>query len=338
MTTGSKSRVFTTVLALGVPLLAGGVLAVWALADSPLESATQVQPLVGTVESAERRDPESTSVTFIPAHQFSVVSQSSGTVTALSIAPGEAIVSGEPALAVDGRTVVAYVSRSPLYRDITEGLKGDDVATAQQLLVDMGYLDVVDGRAGRSTTSAIRAFNAAHGYGEQSRALAVGSLLWVPEGSAAPQLVAIEIGQVVAPQTELYTTASGDDRVEVRTKDDAVDRVLTVGPVTASLRAGQFAVTDPTDVDAIRVALGNETTASATLESVTPRAVGTVPTTAVVVAADGVACFFADVEGPGTRIDADAGSFGLVDVEPGLIGTRVLINPRTTREDLACDS
>ncbi|HQZ85219.1 MAG TPA: peptidoglycan-binding domain-containing protein [Actinomycetota bacterium] len=338
MSAGGRSRVVVAVLALGAPLLVGVVLAVWALADSPLQSATRPQPLIGTVELAERRDVELTSVTLIPAEPYPVVSQSTGTVTALSITSGEAIGSGATALAVDGRPVVAYVSAAPLYRDIVEGLEGDDVAAAQRLLADLGHLDAVDGRAGSPTTAAIRAFNAAQGYGEDNGVLAVGSLLWVPEGSAAPQSVTIRVGQLVAPQTELYMTASGEDRIEVGAPEADVDRLLTVGSVTATLGSGQTTLTDPADIEAIKTVLGGETTAGAALESITPRTVGTVPASAVVVGTDGVACFFTDLQGPGTRIDAAAGSFGLVDVDADLIGTPVLINPRTTREDLACDS
>jgi peptidoglycan hydrolase-like protein with peptidoglycan-binding domain len=338
MTTGSRSRVVTAALALGTPLLIGTVLAVWALADSPLQSTASAKPLFGTVEAANRTDSELTSVKLIPARSYPVVSQSTGTVTGLSITAGKALVAGKAALAVDGRPVVAYVSRSPLYRDITKGLDGDDVKTAQQLLVDLGYLDTVDGHVGTTTTSAIRVFNGAHGYGKQNGTLAIGALLWVPRGSGAPLSVKIRIGQTVARQTELYTTTSSKDRVKVTTQETSVDRLLTVGSATAVLRAGRTSVTDPADVKTIRAALGDGTNTSATLEPLTPRAVGTVPASAVVVGADGVACFFVDVHGSGTQIKADQGSFGLVDVDASLIGSPVLINPRSTREDLACVS
>jgi peptidoglycan hydrolase-like protein with peptidoglycan-binding domain len=338
MTSAARSPAVVAVVALAVPLLVGAVLAVWALAASPLRSATVEEPLIAVVETASRRDQEFTSVTLVPAEPYAVVSQSAGVVTALSIVPGRPVGSGVTAFAVEGRPVVAYVSPSPLYRDISAGLQGDDVRTAQQLLVGLGYLDAVDGRASSPTISAIRAFNAAHGYGKRNDVLAVGSLLWIPEGSAAPQSVTVRVGRSVVPQTELYTTTSGRDRVQVGAPAAPTDRVLTVGAATATLKAGQTDVTDLAAVEEIRAALGEGQTASAVLESMTPRTVGTVPASAVVVDTDGSACFFTDVRGPGVSISADEGSFGLVDVAADLIGTPVLVNPRSTREDLACDS
>lgn len=333
-----RARVAAAVIALGLPLALGLVLAVWALAVSPLQSATGPQPLVGAVESAERRDAESTSVALVPAQSFPVLTQSSGTVTMLSIVPDEMVTTGATALVVDGRPVVAYVSASPLFRDIGAGMEGDDVKTAQQLLADLGYLGAVDGKAGSSTVAAIRAFNTANGLLGQSDFLAVGSLLWIPEGSMAPLSVSARVGQHVAPQTELYTTTSGADRIEVNTKGAEGDRLLKVNSVVVTLPAGQTVLTDAEDVAAIKATLGDQTKSAATLESVTPRTVGTVPTSAVVAEPGGAVCFFTDVHGPGMRIDAAAGSFGLVDVGAELIGSPVLINPRSVRENLKCDS
>lgn len=337
MGTVGRARVATTVLALGVPLLVGTILAVWALAVSPLQSAAPPQPLIGAVDVAERVDAEPTSVTLVPAESYPVVSQSAGIVTASSITLGKPIRSGDAAFMVDGLPVVAYASAAPLYRDITAGLRGEDVRTAQKLLVDLGHLDAADGSAGPPTVAAIRAFNTAHGYANDG-ALALGSLVWIPEGSAAPKAIAIRVGQLLAPQSELYTTTSGEDRITVGAPAGDLDRRLAVGPATVTLPAGQTALTDPADVATIKSVLGDQVTGGATLESMTPRKVGTVPTSAVVVDAGGAACFFSDLTGPGIRIDADAGSFGLVDVDADLIGTPVLINPRATRGELACGS
>lgn len=334
----SRPRVVVAVVALVTPLLAGLAVAVWALAVSPLRSAAPQEPLIGTVEAAQRHDATPTSLVLIPAARFAVTSQSSGTVTSLSMSVGEPVASGVPAMSVDGLPVVAYVSVAPLFRDIREGLEGADVETAQRLLVQLGHLDRVDGKAGASTVAAIRAFNDGHGYSDNGGVLAVGSLLWIPSGSAAPSSVTIRVGQLVAPQTELFNTTSGEDLIRVAAEAADADRILRAGPVETTLRAGQTDITDAEAVGALKSLLGDGTRMNATLESTTPRTVGTIPASAVVVGADGIACFFTGLQGPGTRIDAGSGSFGMVDVDAGLIGSAVLINPRVVREDVGCGS
>ena len=83
-------------------------------------------------------------------------------------------------------------------------------------------------------------------------------------------------------------------------------------------------------------AINDVTSRSAFLALSTPRIVGTIPASALVTDPTGATCFFSDVEGPGTTVVATGGSFGTVDVDPDLVGTAVLINPRDAREDLAC--
>lgn len=321
-----------------VPLGAGAALAVWALAISPLQSSSDVQPVVAEVQTAERDEGFSTTATLLPAAEVEVKSQSSGTVTALSLVVGAPIGQGDVAFEVDGLPVVAYVADAPLYRDITDGLRGDDVATAQQLLVDLGYLDAADGIAGAATRAAIRAFNADHGRGTDVTALSVGSLVWVPSGSAAPNAVIVRVGDVLAPQAPLYSTTAGRASVSAGTTVSDVDRTLTIGVVTVALPAGEVAVTEPDDVAALQNALGDQESAPATVADLVPVQVGTVPATAVVIDAQGNGCYFTAVDGDPVPIDAKEGGFGLVDVSPELVGSPVLVNPRTTRDDLSCAS
>ena len=321
-----------------MPLVAGAALAVWALAISPLQSASAVRPVVAEVQAAERDHGFSSTATRLPAAEVGVRSQSSGTVTVLSLTAGTSVDQGEVAFAVDGVTVVAYVADAPLYRDITEGLRGDDVATAQKLLVDLGYLDTVDGAAGVATRTAIRAFNADRGRGTNNTTLAVGSLVWIPAGSEAPAAVSVRVGDVLAPQTPLYTTTTGQASVSVGTTASDADRTLTIGTVTVTLPAGQTSVTEPDDVAALQTMLGDQDSAPATVADVVPEPVGTVPASAVVVDAQGNGCYFTGVDGDPVLIDATEGGYGLVDVGSELVGTPVLVNPRATRGDLSCVS
>lgn len=331
--TGAPALVLA--LGLAVPLVVGGGFAVVALTRSPMESNAVPEPVVATVGRAERLEAQATTVTWVPADTFAVRSQSAGTITALSIVAGTALADGDVAMVVDGAPVVAYAAPAPLHRDIASGMTGDDVATAQQFLVAHGYLHSVDEVVGPAVSRAIAAFNADHGRGS-STTLSVGSLLWVPGGSGAPQSVTVRVGDTVAPQDELYTTSTIADQVAVSAAAADVERTLTVAGARISLAPGVTAITDPNDVATVRREMAGEPTVSATLATSVAREVGTVPASAVIVDVEGSACYFTGVDGEAVRIEAETGSFGLVDVAPDLIGTPVLTDPRQAGMDLSC--
>lgn len=332
-----RLRLVAAIGLLGVPLLVGLILAVWALRESPLHSAEPEQPLVAQIGAAERRDSVPVALRLVEARPYPVVSQSSGIVTALSLSVGKAVSTGQTVLAVDGLPVVAYVAPSPLYRDIGPGLSGDDVTVAQQFLQEMGYLGQVDGRVGDATVRAIREFNAAQAL-PHGDVLLTSSLLWIPLDSAEPHEITVRVGQRIEPQTELYSTVSGQDQIVVDTAPAPVERMVGLGAERATLPEGQSIIADPNQVAALKEAFGEESTATGTVEGAVPRQVGTLPASAVVVDQRSHTCFFPGVSGEGIRIKAESGSFGLVDVDPALVGQPVLVNPRSTREDLSCGS
>ncbi len=333
---GGISAAMGVVALLAIPLVAGGALALYALQRSPLDSASGEEPLVGVVGSAERDDRVNVTLEVDTADSFAVATQSAGVLTALGIQPGVALVDGAAALEVDGLPVTAYVAPAPLYRDITWGLKGKDVATAQRLLKKLGYLATVDGDAGPATARAITRFNKDHGRTANGAVLRVDSLLWIPADSEPPVKVGVRVGARLSPGNELYTTSTGHDTISVDTKATDADRILTVGQESVTLPAGATSVTNPEDIAVIGPAINDATARSAFLALATPRVVGTVPASALVTDPTGATCFFSDVTGPGTTVVATEGSFGTVDVDPALVGASLLINPRDVRGDLAC--
>lgn len=325
------------VLAAGLvlPLALAGGLAMAALTESPLEADRPEAPVVATIGRAERRETRTTTVTLQPAEVFPVSSQSTGTVTELRMTPDTPLADGEVAVVVDGLPVLAFVAPAPLYRDLAAGMAGDDVTAAQEFLVRHGYLSRTEPSVGRATSRAIAAFNSDHGRGPASTLL-VGSLLWVPEGSAPPHEVTVRVGDVVSPSTELYLTADSRDRIVVATEDSASGRLLTVAGVEVPLPPGTSAVEDPDDVAALTTVMGSESTMAATLTGTSASEVGTVPASAVVVDDSGTACFFRGTDGPAVRIEVESGLFGLLDVDPRLIGSPVLVDPRRAATAQSC--
>jgi peptidoglycan hydrolase-like protein with peptidoglycan-binding domain len=321
-----------------LPLAAGLTVAVVALSDSPLESSTHLSPLVGVVDSADRADTAATTVTVHQPEEFTVASQSYGVVVALSITAGAPLTEGQVVMVVSGQPVIAYVAPAPLYRDIAQGIKGPDVVTAQTLLSALAYLDGVDGDAGPATARAIARFNRDHGRADDGSVLRTASLLWVPADSSAPVSVSIRVGADIAAGSELFRAVSGHPTVTVTSDPIGVDRILSVAGVSVTLPAGESTLGDGDDVAAVTAALQGQTSGPGSLSLAQPRHVGTLPAAAVVTDDLGRTCYFSDADGPGIVIDASQGWLGEVDVDPSLIGTPVLLNPRDVRTDLSCGS
>jgi peptidoglycan hydrolase-like protein with peptidoglycan-binding domain len=326
----------TLAVALGAPLLLACVLVVQALSNSPLQSASPEAPVIMTIESRERDDRTATSVTVEQPTSFAVTTQSTGIITALHIVPGQPVQAGEPALEVSGAPVLAYTAAAPLFRDIEPGATGPDVTTAQNLLVDLGYLRVVDGKAGPATARAIKKFNTDHGYGSLQDRLTPSQLLWVPEDGTVPAELAVRVGATIDSGDELYTTAAAPAIITVSTKPVDADRTLDVAGANAPLPAGSTSITDPALVQSLVTALAGETTGVAYLTLTTPRTVGTVPASAVVTDESGITCYFTGIATPAVILEDPSGAFGAVDVPTDQVGGDVLANPRETRTDLSC--
>ena len=333
-----SSAGLATALLLAIPLAAGVALAVWGLAVSPLDSGAATEAVIASVESAQRRDTTNVTATYTDADNFPVNTQSSGTVTALALSTGSEAKQGAVAMEVDGKPVIVYVATAPLYRDIAREMEGADVATAQQLLFDLGYLDGVDGKAGYATERAIKAFNKDHGYGDANATLAVSSLLWTPDSSDAPTALSVRVGDVLSPGLELYTTTAGTASYSLNLEPTNVDRIVTLNELTIELPAGMTQITDADAVAALKARLANVTNPTVAVSLAEPRTVGPIPASAILSDADGTICFFPGMGDEPIQVDVASGSMGLVDVNADFIGQSVLVNPREVVDDLTCDS
>jgi peptidoglycan hydrolase-like protein with peptidoglycan-binding domain len=329
------------VLALVAPLVAAGLWVFAASSESPLESAAQAEPLVGSVERAERSGETTVSVKIEYADALAPTTQASGTITALAIAAGAEVSGGEAVMAVDAKDVIAYASPAPLYRDVARRSEGADVAAAQQLLINLGYLDGdADGVAGYATEQAIEAFNRAHGYGKDNPVLSRTALVWIGPGPVTVSEMQVALGEAVSPGTELFTTAASLARIvvtETASLPRDVEVELEVMGITTPYEVGTSAVTDPDAVAAIAEALGSAAEGVGTVRLTTPVTVGTVPASAVVSDETGRACLFPDVTGPAIVVEPLGGTLGTVDLDASLVGQAVLLNPREVRGDLTCD-
>ncbi|MDO4665522.1 MAG: peptidoglycan-binding domain-containing protein [Actinomycetaceae bacterium] len=81
---------------------------------------------------------------------------STSTVTRLGVEQGQNVSSGSVLAWVNGRPVFALKGPFNMYRDISEGMSGDDVQMIQRALGDAGYPIRADGSFGSYTTRCIK--------------------------------------------------------------------------------------------------------------------------------------------------------------------------------------
>ena len=329
-------------LAAIIPLGVGTLVALSVASRSPLESATKPAPLLGAVETAQRAGQVNVGIKIQYTEALSPSTQASGTITALSVAAGDQVTTGTRLMDVNAQAVIAYVANSPLYRDVTRGLNGPDVATAQALLAAWGYdTGGADGKAGLGTERAIKAFNLANGYGKDNTVLSLASLVWVGTAPVTVGTMSVHLGAQVGPGTALFTTTAALAAITVAEPPGMTangDLELVVGDVATPYAAGSGRVTEPEAVAAIMASLGTATEGLGTLQLVTPTTVATVPSSAVVTDAAGRTCLFASETAPPTLVTPTGGSLGTIDLDPTLAGKPVLLNPRDVRTDLTCGS
>ena len=180
----------------------------WAL---PLVAILVAVPLSAALDEASVAAPEATSV-FVGSRQAdratavtAVVTQgespeirsgTSGTVTALY--PLETIAQGTPVLGVDGVPVLAY--RGPvLYRDLTRGDKGTDVAAVATYLTELGLLSsgAASDTFGTALRSAVRSLQAQLGVA-QDGVFRLSYVAYIPSDAIIIAETALKLGQSVA--------------------------------------------------------------------------------------------------------------------------------------------
>ena len=288
-------------LALIAPLAAGMTLVLVENGESPLESASEAEPLVGAIERAERFEKSTVDIAVKYSAAISPTVNASGTLTALELEPGINVNTGTVVGAVNNASVVAYASHEPLYQDVSRGLQGADIKIAQQLLKHLGfYSGKIDGDAGQGMQDAIKAFNVAYGWGADNGTLDLASLVWVGQTPVTVAEVSVTLGQSVSPGTVLFKTTAGLAAIAVTETPglpSGGDTTITVNGVSVPYVVRSAAVTEPEDVAAIAETMGTTTEGVGTVALVDPRVVGAVPSSAVFADETGATCIFPDATG-----------------------------------------
>lgn len=104
----------------------------------------------------------------------------SGVVTTIDLLVGDAASQGSALYSVDLRPVFVGIGTVPAFRDIGNGMRGQDVRQLQQFLHDLGwYNGDIDGAAGAATATAIADWQRFHEF-EPTGVLDRGDIVFVP--------------------------------------------------------------------------------------------------------------------------------------------------------------
>jgi peptidoglycan hydrolase-like protein with peptidoglycan-binding domain len=150
--------------ALAATVLAALAIIVGASAGGSSDPVSGDPPATATVERGRLALQVSASGTLTYASQgdgtpYSIVNQASGVLTALP-SVGDVIECGQAVYRVKGRPVALLCGSTPLYRSLSEGMKGWDVKELNRNLADLGYADGAEldpsGYFGPATRSALK--------------------------------------------------------------------------------------------------------------------------------------------------------------------------------------
>jgi multidrug efflux pump subunit AcrA (membrane-fusion protein) len=198
---------------------------------------------------------------------YSVVNQATGSYTKLPSA-GDEIGCGAPVYRVDDRPVPLLCGRTPLYRPLSEGVRGPDVRALNQNLVELGYAEQADVAGswryfGSATAAALAELQDELGL-DETGSLDPGEAVFLP-GPLRITSVEATAGTAAQPgsplaqatstqrrvQVDLDPSQAGDvrigDRAAVTLPDNSTARgeVTRIGAVAGGEGGGEASGSDP---------------------------------------------------------------------------------------------
>lgn len=136
-------------------------------------------------------------------------SPGTGTLTSLSLPPDGLIESGDVVYSLNLSPVVVISGDVPAFRDLTEGIHGEDVEQLQRYLIESGFLDdAADGRFGVATTAAVQRWQEADGLrvdGVVNR----GEVLFFPLPARVYPADGIRVGAIVSEGSPVLRSVVG---------------------------------------------------------------------------------------------------------------------------------
>ncbi|WP_447587172.1 peptidoglycan-binding domain-containing protein [Microbacterium lacticum] len=175
-------------------------------------------------------------VRLITGAEQTLVVQTWGTLTASWCQDGGVITSGTVLAHVDERPLIGLHTTVPLYRDLTVGNDGADVAALQAELVRLGFLDEggADGEFGWRTGQALQKLREHAGLDEGEPSAERAEFIWLPSPQVTGLTCALKVGDAVGQGAAIATSRGALERVEVQSLPENLtpgERTIKVGSV-----------------------------------------------------------------------------------------------------------
>ncbi len=262
------------------------------------------EPTAVPVAQRSFSDSRTVTVQFARDGEHVLPMPSAGRVTAIAAIPGATIASGQEAIRIDGVPLMALYTEVPLWRDLAEGDKGEDVTALQTELQRLGHQVAVTGQVDRATRSAVAAIlggdTAADSVPESIPAT---EWVWLPSPEVTVAKVNAQVGQTVAENDPFLTlTGTASRAVITPIPQDALpgERVIDISGVTYPIN-DQGEISDPSALAELLSSSAYETAKAASEADtaikltakwslVTPQLVTPVPPAALSGAVNGTGC------------------------------------------------
>lgn len=222
---------------------------------APASTKAAASPSDLPITTQQYLDPQQVQLTFELGGARSLLAPASGMITSFTCLVGRSIESGSAPISIDGQPRLALATSVPMWRDLSAGAQGADVAALQAELSRLGHSVADDhGRLGSATRAALAAVMSKAGVELHAGAtIHRDQLLWVPDPKAPIASCTGAVGSAVTAGQSLATLAPALVGAAIAKLPSTMvpgARALQIGTIKVSVDA-EGRVTSRKDLDAI---------------------------------------------------------------------------------------
>lgn len=208
---GRGHRFVAAACLVALVLVTSGAVVGIALAPEPSPTSLLPGPTITSVRVAYESfdDVRRMPFTLVAEPRDEIRLSRAGTVTSLACEVGGTLASGDVPLSIDSTPVAALHTAYPLWRDLSLGDTGPDVAALQSELGRLGYPAGRSGTMDRRTARALTSFFTDREYARPDSSLRRDAVLWLPARELAVADCALKTAMVVQHGDTFVTTGGG---------------------------------------------------------------------------------------------------------------------------------
>lgn len=215
----SFRTVGVTLVATAFAAALGATLGAYLIAPPVPDSLSAPAPVTSApVSTREFTDERSVQMLVTIQDSSPIPTPRPGRVTELFIQNGQELSSGVKVMSIDAQPIIAIHTSIPVFRDIADGVEGQDIHALQEELVRMGFSIAVDGKVGRDTRFALaRLIGINTDSDTVPDAIEHTHFLWIPASQVTVSELKVRLGDVVAEAAPLlsFGTSASTGRIEV---------------------------------------------------------------------------------------------------------------------------